>query len=98
MVNLEEKQLQILKKKYSIITTMIFIYLVLASQKIYNLSPTLIYFDIDLFFTESIPENIILQLEEKFEESDLPYQVDLVGYHRCDADFQKILNTRHIQL
>lgn len=37
--------------------------------------------DIDLaIFTESVSEEIILKLKEDFEESSLPYRVDIVHY------------------
>ena len=37
--------------------------------------------DIDLaIFTESLSEEIILKLKEDFEESSLPYRVDIVHY------------------
>ena len=32
-----------------------------------------------------------MEIEDRFEESDLPYKVDLVQFNRCDSDFQKII-------
>ncbi len=46
---------------------------------------------LDLFYCEPIPQKAIFQLEEDFEESDLPFCVDLVDYERCDADFQSLI-------
>jgi predicted nucleotidyltransferase len=44
--------------------------------------------DLDVCYKEYIPDNIIIQLEEKFEESDLPFKVDLLDWHHCTKDFQ----------
>lgn len=52
--------------------------------------------DIDLFYFEEIPNNIIIKLEDEFDESDLPFKVDLIDYHRCDDDFQKVMLQNYI--
>lgn len=44
--------------------------------------------DLDLCFFENIPGNILSHIEEDFEESDLPYKVDLVDWSICSADFR----------
>lgn len=52
--------------------------------------------DIDLFYFEEIPNKVILELEEYFEESDIPFKIDLVNFHKCDSDFQKIILENYI--
>lgn len=47
--------------------------------------------DVDLCFFESLSNSALLQLEDVFEESDLPYKVDLVDFHKCDGTFQNII-------
>ena len=47
--------------------------------------------DLDLCFMEEMPLSVQAQLEGEFEESDLPYKVDIVDYHRCSEDFKKII-------
>jgi predicted nucleotidyltransferase len=47
--------------------------------------------DLDLFYFADIPSNERLRLEEDFEESDLPFTVDLIDYNSCDAEFQNII-------
>jgi predicted nucleotidyltransferase len=37
--------------------------------------------DLDLFYTENIPEKIIIDIEDELEESDLPYKVDIIDYN-----------------
>lgn len=54
--------------------------------------------DIDLLYFEEIPNDIIIKLEEEFEESDLPYKVDLVNYNKCDDNFKRIIGDKYICL
>jgi predicted nucleotidyltransferase len=54
--------------------------------------------DVDLFYTDDIPIKHLLQLEEEFENSDLPYKVDLVDYNKCDHEFQAIMRAGNICL
>jgi type I restriction enzyme S subunit len=45
--------------------------------------------DLDLCYQDDIPQNILNAIEEDFEESDLPYSVDLVNWNQCSPEFQK---------
>ncbi|MFK7968494.1 MAG: nucleotidyltransferase domain-containing protein [Rickettsiaceae bacterium] len=54
--------------------------------------------DLDLFYTEDIPEKIIMNIENEFEESDLPYKVDIVNYNKCDKIFQEIMKLGCVKL
>lgn len=45
--------------------------------------------DVDLFYKEKIPDDILLQLETELEESDLPFTVDLVGYQNAMNPLRK---------
>jgi ribosomal protein S18 acetylase RimI-like enzyme len=54
--------------------------------------------DIDLFYKDEIPDQILGNIEEDLEESNLPYKVDIVDYNKCDEEFKKILNEQHIIL
>ena len=47
--------------------------------------------DLDLCFFDPIPWNVRSHIEEDFEESDLPYKVDLVDFNLCDEKFQSII-------
>ncbi len=44
--------------------------------------------DLDLCFKEPIPLATLAQLKEEFEESDLPFAVDLHDFNRMDPSFQ----------
>lgn len=47
--------------------------------------------DLDLFYFEEILNIDLLRLEESFEESDLPFKVDIVCFKKCDQDFQAVM-------
>lgn len=45
--------------------------------------------DLDLCYKEKIPNTVIAKIEGEFEESDLPFKVEILDWHHCDPDFQK---------
>ncbi len=47
--------------------------------------------DLDLCFFDDISDNEYMHIEEDFENSDLPYKVDLVDWNKCDEVFKKII-------
>lgn len=47
--------------------------------------------DLDLCFFEDIPWNVRAHIDEDFEESDLPFKVDIVDWHMCRDDCKKII-------
>jgi predicted nucleotidyltransferase len=47
--------------------------------------------DLDLCYMNTIPPEIINQLAEDFEESDLPYKVDLVNWHAISDEFKNTI-------
>jgi predicted nucleotidyltransferase len=47
--------------------------------------------DLDICFFDNIPSNILLQIEDDFEESDLPYKVDIVDWNKCSDDFRILI-------
>lgn len=47
------------------------------------------YSDLDLYYKESIPDAVISRIEGEFEESDLPFKVELINWNQCSADFQQ---------
>jgi len=44
--------------------------------------------DLDLCYRDSIPDPVVGKIFIEFEESDLPYKVDLVNWNNCDKDFR----------
>ncbi len=45
--------------------------------------------DLDLCYKEIIPSVVMARLEEEFEESNLPFKVDIVDWNRCTEEFQQ---------
>lgn len=45
--------------------------------------------DLDLCFFDDIPFNVRAHIEEDFEQSDLPYKVDLVDFNLTDQSFKE---------
>lgn len=54
--------------------------------------------DLDLFYLDEIPNKVILELEEAFEESDIPFTIDLVNFNKCDSDFQDIMLRNYVSI
>lgn len=53
--------------------------------------------DIALLDSQKVDLKIISLLKEAFDESDLPFRVDVVDYMRVQASFRKIID-KHFEL
>ena len=47
--------------------------------------------DLDICFFEEIPESSLLTLEDNFENSELPFTVDIVNWKRCSFEFKAVI-------
>lgn len=47
--------------------------------------------DLDICFFDTIPDNVLIHIEEDFEESDLPYKVDIVDWNKSSDDFRELI-------
>lgn len=54
--------------------------------------------DLDLFFIDDIAENIVQKIEADFEESDLPFKVDLVNYNKLDQEFKRSIGENYMSI
>lgn len=54
--------------------------------------------DVDLFYKEKIPDPVLTKITGDFEESDLPYKVDLINYNDSDESFKQIMELHHVLL
>jgi predicted nucleotidyltransferase len=54
--------------------------------------------DLDLCFMENIPWNVRSHIDEDFEESDLPFTVDVVDWNSCSEDFKAKIKNDLIQI
>ncbi len=55
------------------------------------------YSDLDLVIVdkEKLSDEIFYALKEDFEESDLPFRVDVLDWNRISDEFKKVINTRY---
>ena len=49
------------------------------------------YSDLDLCYQADTPDSVIATLMDDFEQSDLPFKVDIVAWKRCSPEFQQII-------
>ena len=54
--------------------------------------------DLDICFFDDIPLTELLRIEEAFEESDLPYKVDLISWNSMSDEFKEIIKNDLVQL
>lgn len=47
--------------------------------------------DLDICFMEKIPLNVQSQIEEDFEESDLPFSVEVSDYNLMTEEFRELI-------
>ncbi len=47
--------------------------------------------DLDLCFKDSIPRKELSQIKMQFEESNLPFKVDLIDWNKMEPAFQKLI-------
>lgn len=45
--------------------------------------------DLDLCYKQTIPAHIISDIKESFEESNLPFTIDILDWNQLDKSFQK---------
>lgn len=54
--------------------------------------------DIALVAQQPIPLSQLGQLDATFANSDLPFRIDLVDFHRISPQFQALIKENHIEL
>jgi len=57
-----------------------------------------LYSDLDLAIVgkDRIAKSVLIQLKDAFQESDLPFRVDVVDWKRISAEFQKIITQNFV--
>lgn len=45
--------------------------------------------DLDICFIEEIPWNVRAHLDNDFEESDLPFKIDVIDWKSCSQEFKQ---------
>jgi len=58
------------------------------------------YSNLDLLLKseQAIPQKIIFVLKEEFEESDIPFRVDISDWHRLSETFKPFIEKEKIQI
>ena len=87
MINIEEKYLKTLKnilKKYP--------------YKFYAFGSRVKgdnrkYSDLDICYKENIPTNVLLDIRDELENSDLPFRVDLVFWNNFSSGYKKLITS-----
>ena len=85
MIDIKKNYLNIIReilKKYSYI---FYVYGSRAKKKARKNS------DLDLCYKERIPGKVISDIKEQFEESDLPFKVDITNWGNMSPTFQKLI-------
>ena len=54
--------------------------------------------DLDLCYKENIPGNIIAHIDEDFEESNLPFKVDISCWNTMSDNFKQIIHDDLLEL
>ena len=58
------------------------------------------YSDLDLVIVDDqkIPQKCYYQIQDAFEESTLPYRVDVLDWHRISPSFRQVIQEKHAVL
>jgi len=85
MIKMEEKDFQLLKKILAKYPYQFYAY----GSRVKGTARQ--FSDLDLCYQENIPPEIIYQIKEELEESDLPFFVELVSWKQMRPEFQKLI-------
>ena len=85
MIDIKEKHLNIIKEILEKYSYTFYVYGSRAKKKARKNS------DLDLCYKEKIPSEVISDIKEQFEESDLPFKVDIVSWENMSPTFQKLI-------
>lgn len=58
------------------------------------------YSDLDLVIVgeEKIPQRLYYQIMDAFEESELPFRVDVLDWHRINQSFRELIQKQYVVL
>ncbi|MBI2603273.1 MAG: nucleotidyltransferase domain-containing protein [Deltaproteobacteria bacterium] len=88
MILMEERHLQIVR---NILSKYPYKFYAFGSRVTGNAKK---FSDLDLCYKESIPDNIVSHIEGEFEDSDLPFKIDLLSWERCLPEFRKTIDSQ----
>ena len=85
MIEIQEKYLKIIKSILGKYSYTFYVYGSRVKKKARKNS------DLDLCYKENIPSKVISDIKEQFEESDIPFKVDIVSWKNMNTTFQKLI-------
>lgn len=85
MIDIKEKHLNIIREILRKYPYTFYVYGSRAKKKARKNS------DLDLCYKEKIPGEVISDIKEQFEESDLPFKVDIVSWENMSTTFRKLI-------
>ncbi|MBI5700227.1 nucleotidyltransferase domain-containing protein [Candidatus Saganbacteria bacterium] len=53
-------------------------------------------FDLVLVGEKKVERKLLVNLKEAFEESNIPFRIDLLDWHRISGEFKKIIQKKNI--
>ena len=92
MIDIKENHLKMIKEILNKYSYTFYVYGSRAKKKARKNS------DLDLCYKETISQKVISDLKEQFEESDLPFKVDIVSWENMNPTFQKLIEKDLIPL
>jgi predicted nucleotidyltransferase len=92
MINMESRHLQIVKNILKKYPYDFYVYGSRVKGLLHKNS------DLDICFMDQIPFNIQSHIEEEFEESDLPFQVDFSDFNLMSKEFQDLIKKDLVKL
>jgi|SRR6516165_7342183 predicted nucleotidyltransferase len=54
--------------------------------------------DLDICYKDAIPTLTVAEIREKFDESSLPFKVDLVDFNHASPEFQKAIENDLVKI
>ena len=85
MIQVESQDYQILQKILSNYPYQFYVYGSRAKGNARKFS------DLDLCYRENIPDEVVYQIKEELEESDLPFIVELVNWKQMRPQFKELI-------
>jgi predicted nucleotidyltransferase len=85
MIHVEERHLKIIRE---ILSKYPYKFYAFGSRVHGNCKP---FSDLDICAMETIPELTKCYLEEAFEESNLPFKVDIIEWNKISKDFRSLI-------
>lgn len=85
MIDIKEKHLNIVKEILKKYPYTFYVYGSRSQKRARKNS------DLDLCYKEKISGNIIFDIKDQFEESDLPFKIDIVSWDSMSPTFQKLI-------